>query len=634
MTDRPKVPVSAPRVPYVMPEKPKPKPRKKKRTNKGYVRSEEPPPTPPKPKPMPAPARVPHRKPPLRPRLPPNMMSPYRRVARPTYRPNKVVTQKVSPVVVQPAQQAPPTVAQKVPPAVNQQVRQVQQAQPTVHQAVIQTVQPAQQAVIQKVPPKHSKRKPTPPADKPQKRRQLEKPPTQERFVDLLRDRYVGNKSIIHEISEFIKVRTANPVPLPKQNVALVIQGPSGIGKMTAIRHCCRVEKRVLIEVSASDFYPKSKQQPLTFEEQLYSIINSKNVLTGAVPVVVLHGFDGWESSMIRSTICVLKKIKGIKERKKKQSDSKKPKKPLRGIYMSTKELLHLRAMNNQCNPLLITVSDTYFKERKLLQQVAKITRLYQPKPADMVKILTQLVAWLNNKGESVKMTNKQISALAGSANGDIRYMLNQFEFWRRSPSADCSKELPEMGYFSLLDYLFKPSKKTTEANKQAADHDMLQMAVYQNYPAVAGDDLDRMADLSDDISMWDAAVGYSTPEWMGAYILGKCHQKTNDRGKYTYPDNKLFRMSQATKECGSYLDIVAHSNIVELVVTQREAGVPDGERVIPTMRSHMETREMLMTYELESDHPALSEAFIRFNPKYDETESRQIRANIGTLTS
>lgn len=308
---------------------------------------------------------------------------------------------------------------------------------------------------------------------------------TFEELVSDLATHYIGNSSVCQGIAAFVKERLKHPVVEVKGKVCMVLEGPCGCGKLTAVRNVARVMGLEIRVVNMIDFDPVGGAQPVNFAEQLRNKLTTKNMFAANAPIVVLQGFDGWSQSKRSATIKILGHYAGKATRQPK--GTKKRAKTLGAL--STQEILAIERRKRVCNPVVITTSDQYYADRKSLLPLGVLMKL-APAPADRVsKVIEKFAARLK-----FTIGATRIHELVVTSNGDTRFLLNQLELWRGT-SAGSTKTLREMGYFDLTNYLFQPRRgpmkrrrrpddddtEVTEID-QAVDHDMLIPAISTNY--------------------------------------------------------------------------------------------------------------------------------------------------------
>lgn len=338
------------------------------------------------------------------------------------------------------------------------------------------------------VPPVEQVAPPPPPAPKPA--------PVAVAPTLLLTDKYsafyVGQPAVLNAVTEFVTRRLAQPMVGDGEQPTLVLEGPSGCGKLTAVRHVARLKNLQVRVVGAGEFSEK-------IGAQLRDVVSSRDAFTRQRPVVVFAGLDAWEGPMQSAAFDLFRVLAGVKVAPGKK------KRPRAAPAQPSSVKLALR----QCNPVIVTTGDRYWRERKSLVKLTTFVKVAPPDPKQLAMMLTKLSARLN-----VPMPAEAQRQLIACANGDVRYMITQLELWQSG--ARTRKDTVDMLYFDLVDYLFKTRDAgPPERLDQAVDHDMLLPAVAENYALAYEDNtVENMAraslaaDALSDCCMTDVPTG------------------------------------------------------------------------------------------------------------------------------
>jgi DNA polymerase III delta prime subunit len=417
-------------------------------------------------------------------------------------------------------------------------------------------------------------------------------------ITSFFQDHYIGRDDVLRQIHSFVTDRLTHPLTDQNVKVALALQGPTGCGKLTAIRHVCRTAKLRLQVLSLNDFCHSSN---LTFEEQLFSKMSSYNVIDRVRPIVVIQGFDGWDVVQQRKIIKLLQEFEGNAPRGPKR---KKGSKNIKALHVTVQDQIHLVQSKRMCNPIILTLSDQYFRERKNVMKVSLLVKTSPPPENTMVTMGSRLA-----KRMQFQITETQLREIALSSNGDLRHMMNQLEFWRGTTdgriAAMSTKNITVMGYFDLVSYYFSPprrdlrrqklqhqaltaivqeNKKLVQKNsfggdlsvyedtagmfspyqqkEQAMHHDMLQPAIYTNYPIAFKNQIHNLCESAELLSMWDTVSGDNgyTPSWVYEVAHLTLQTKPKKCGQFEFPKPQFFQLSSITHKNAEYLDLSAQS--------------------------------------------------------------------------
>ena len=296
-------------------------------------------------------------------------------------------------------------------------------------------------------------------------------------------DRYVGDETVRLSLIDFVRKRWAQPIAAPPELLPIMIlEGPAGCGKMTAVRDMARILQAKVLVVNEIDFTTKGKD----FQAQLYGKCTAHRAFETQRPIIVLQHLEQWKGRL-SDAMKVLAYLGGKQKSKKPKANKK--------AVVSLSTLVEHRIKSRICNPIIITTSDEYYKERLEIRKLGNHLSL-KPPPLHLQHIMLDK---MSTKLE-LKLSKDEIHRIAQIAQGDIRSMIILLE-----NGCHGSKDRRELGYFELSDLLFQPLKvaDTPDLRYQIANHDSLMPLITENY-LDAATDLKSAMDVSDMLSLHD----------------------------------------------------------------------------------------------------------------------------------
>ncbi len=252
-----------------------------------------------------------------------------------------------------------------------------------------------------------------------------------------LRD-VVGQRGAVGDILQFV-----SEFPNAKKK-ALLLHGPTGIGKTCAVKALAEEYNFELVELNASDFRDKA-----TIENILGPAVKQASIF-GTKKIILVDEVDGLSGTEDRGGATALVNV--IKETK---------------------------------FPILITANDAYIKKLRALRTHSQLVEL---KPIDATSIIFKLKEIC--KTEGLNYDESALHKLAASVNGDLRAAINDLQVLSKERITEDVVNLwrreQEEKIFGVLRYIFKSFdiNKTLEAARNTGeDTENLILWLDQNIP-------------------------------------------------------------------------------------------------------------------------------------------------------
>lgn len=292
-------------------------------------------------------------------------------------------------------------------------------------------------------------------------------------LVSVFNEHYVGRTDVAQSVYSFVSERLQRPRLNTGEKPLLLLQGPHGCGKATLVRHVGRLMggRKIL------SFQDEDMMGDKEFQTCLWRIMTNKPIQDGR-PVVLLTGIDGWPRKRLLLFIKMMEGLQGKKVHKAKGrgkgktsvSDQVTRKSTGGRKLLTAQDSRQNELLNTVCNPIVATISDTYFRERKDVYRVSEVVKVPIVPFEKMMMVTQKLLPRIQARvGQGVLRT------LVTMANGDLRYMMHQMELWRGQtipdvPVDSLAHAVSEMTYFDLTNYLFCPQRTTEKQSMEARD--------------------------------------------------------------------------------------------------------------------------------------------------------------------
>ncbi len=218
----------------------------------------------------------------------------------------------------------------------------------------------------------------------------------------------VGQKRIIADILQFV-----SEFPDVRKK-ALLLHGPTGIGKTCIAKALAEEYNFELVELNASDFRNKSNI------ENILGPATKQASIFGAKKIILIDEADGLSGTKDRGGAAALANI--IKETR---------------------------------FPILITANDAYSKKLKTLRLYSQITELKSISTSSIVSRLKEIC-----EVEKIDYDEAALHKLAASVNGDLRAAINDLQVLSKEKITEKVINLwgreQEEKIFNALKYVFK----------------------------------------------------------------------------------------------------------------------------------------------------------------------------------
>lgn len=329
------------------------------------------------------------------------------------------------------------------------------------------------------IPDKHSKKlklvpKPPPKPPKPPKPLPKTKPKrdiSSLLITDIIKKRYIRSSDVqYNEISKFIRYRMNHTICGIGNYPAITIKGGTGIGKTTIVRDICDKRGYNLVVITGSEF-EKNRRRLLS------SSIKSTTSF-GKPNVILLSGLDGWDLEMQKVVTDILFELGGI-HTKSKGKGKKNQRKQLSAEIVPVRDQFKASRERLACCPVIITMSDKFYRRKFVLDKVASTIDLYPPPTGLMFRSMTRIMQLCG-----YPIHNDIMWKLIRQCNGDFRFLMNQCELLRTSDSHIVSTEKTHNtvdGVFMLLNH-YTNGRRDTKRDVYTMHDDMLVPAIYENY--------------------------------------------------------------------------------------------------------------------------------------------------------
>lgn len=373
---------------------------------------------------------------------------------------------------------------------------------------------------------------------------------------------YVGPDAIFEKAYQWVQQRDKKPELQKGDKSILILQGPSGCGKMTLIRHIAAKMDRKLRVV-----YDEELGKNAEMESNLHTLIGSRDAAQATSPIVAIPGVDGWDR--LDKLMAFFRKLSRTAKREKATHKTR------RGNNVTVSDQINWASSVHCAFPIIVTISNHYFKKRKGLYFCGDVVRMPPVQLDNMIYVAQKLKDRLK-----ANLTKDQLYQMASMCNGDLRAMMNQVQLARcqNTVLVTGTMQAGDLDYFELMAYLLGPKKRSQQLVQEfkqmkadqkdvrgqtdyddslmmyqfnkAASHDMRIPGIHAN--AVIGDDLNRSSELLDLVSWRDSFIqdpsDYYHPV-LDEYMTRKL-RSTYPRvhGPYQQADFKVLCMSKEVK--------------------------------------------------------------------------------------
>lgn len=253
----------------------------------------------------------------------------------------------------------------------------------------------------------------------------------------MLRDHWVGPVDTQDAVRNFIQARLAAPIPERGNPCVLILEGPSGCGKVTLVRSAARVLQRDVVEFSND-----CKKSDETFAVQLRNAMTCTNVCKqGARPIVVLRSLDQWESQQLQAFLSITRALLGTKQPKEPAPEQPKKKR----THLVGARLMEHRMALRACNPIIVTTSDQYYAARKSVRSVGQHLAVAPLIHGSLTRIAKQIA-----KEDGGSLTDAELATIVQRCQGDLRFMFRALEL-----GASGEKDPQTAGYLDACKRLF-----------------------------------------------------------------------------------------------------------------------------------------------------------------------------------
>lgn len=337
-----------------------------------------------------------------------------------------------------------------------------------------------------------------------------------QRFIDL-----VGSDEIHRRIMRWLtQWRQGSP---PEKRI-LLVHGPSGAGKTTAVHVMVHQAGFDVLETNASD-------ERQIISDRMQGLYNHQSTASRRPACLVADDIDGCDGRFVRTLVSL------VTQPRQRKSTKKKKQAPGR--------------------PIIVIANEAFTKQLYDLRQVSELVSY----PRHSSRLLESLLQELSEL-EHLKLTSTQISDMIAVCHGDLRACLNSLELGSHNET-----RANACGWAELTRKLFS-GQHISDAELYACEQDRLVSGLFTQYPHAyfVDDSFEKSCDLGEWLGLVDLGRRTVASEELHvtcARAFGwNCHSTTNEFAHLPTPPyftesakdvarNALNRSSPAVRRLG-----------------------------------------------------------------------------------